>query len=152
MIILRGSPALSDSRLQKLLADFQAQNLPVTQVSADFIHVVDESECLAEKEQEVLSKLLEYGPKRESREVSGAMFVVSPRPGTISPWSSKATDIAHICGLSKIRRIERAIAYHVHFDSAVTPEFESFVCSKIHDRMTQKVFRSEEELEVLFHK
>lgn len=152
MIILRGSPALSDSRLQKLLADFQAQNLPVTQVSADFIHVVDESECLAEKEQEVLSKLLEYGPKRESREVSGAMFVVSPRPGTISPWSSKATDIAHICGLSKIRRIERAIAYHVHFDSAVTSEFESFVCSKIHDRMTQKVFRSEEELEVLFHK
>lgn len=152
MIILRGSPALSDSRLQKLLADFQAQNLPVTQVSADFIHVVDESECLTEKEQEVLSKLLEYGPKRESREVSGAMFVVSPRPGTISPWSSKATDIAHICGLSKIRRIERAIAYHVHFDSAVTPEFESFVCSKIHDRMTQKVFRSEEELEVLFHK
>lgn len=152
MIILHGSPALSDSRLQHLLADFKSANLPVKSVSADFMHVVDLESDLTSEESEVLNKVLEYGPRREAKANVGSLFVVCPRPGTISPWSSKATDIVHICGVSKVRRIERAVAYYVEFTAPETEEFVKAVSAKIHDRMTEGVFRSLDELGVLFNK
>jgi len=131
MLILRGSPALSQFRLQKLLQDLAAAGLPVRAISAEFVHLVDlvgpgsacgepaESACgepaesargdwaeaargepaeaigLTDVEQGILAKLLTYGPSRAAAEVKGILQVVAPRPGTISPWSSKATDIAH---------------------------------------------------------
>src|SRR6478752_5136298 len=92
MLTLRGSRALSQFRLQKLLADLTAD--------------------LTSDELGILDQLLTYGPKSAGApEVDGILQVVAPRPGTISPWSSKATDIARICGLAKVRRIERVIAY-----------------------------------------
>ena len=113
MLILRGTPALSDFRLQKLSSDFKAAGLPVATVYAEFLHVVDLSADLSADEKVTLEKVLHYGPMREVKALEGELFVVCPRPGTISPWSSKATDIAHICGLPAIKRIERAIAYYV---------------------------------------
>lgn len=152
MLILRGSPALSDSRLKNLLSEFRSLKLPVAEVSADFVHVVNVSSELSAEEESVLAKVLEYGPKREVREVEGSLFVVSPRQGTISPWSSKATDIAKICGLQKVLRLERAVAYKVRFEVPETEEFAAKVAAKIHDRMTQQVLRSLEALEGLFSK
>ncbi len=152
MLILRGSPALSDSRLQKLLADFRSANIPVSAIAADFTHIVDLDSPLTTEESDVLSRVLEYGPKRTVKNVTGSLFVVCPRPGTISPWSSKATDIARICGLSKVRRIERAIAYHIEFEQVENQNFANAVSEKIHDRMTQSVFRSLDDLTVLFNK
>ena len=150
MIILRGSPALSSFRVQKLLSDFGQESLPVKGIYAEFVHIVDLESDLTSDKKSTLEKLLTYGPSLEAKEPEGTLFVVAPRPGTISPWSSKATDIAHICGLSEIKRIERAIAYYVDFNGGVTEEVSKKVKAKIHDRMTQKVFQAFNQLDVLF--
>lgn len=150
MIILRGSPALSSFRVQKLLSDFQQESLPVKGIYAEFVHVVDLESDLTSEKKSTLEKLLTYGPSLEAKDPEGSLFVVAPRPGTISPWSSKATDIAHICGLSEIKRIERAVAYYVDFNDGVTEEVSKKVKAKIHDRMTQKVFQAFHQLDVLF--
>src|SRR5690606_35472848 len=81
-----------------------------------------------------------------------------PRPGTISPWSSKATDIAHICGLQQVKRIERVIVYRLEVDLQALPQPALHLSAtqlgtirgKLHDRMTQAVFGDFPELEVLF--
>src|SRR5262245_53749398 len=100
MLTLRGSSALSPFRLEKLRADLAAAGLPVRAIRAQFVHVVELTAgvlALSAEQQSVLEKLLTYGPRRELPAVTGLVQVVAPRPGTISPWSSKATDIAHIC-------------------------------------------------------
>ncbi|WP_298769571.1 phosphoribosylformylglycinamidine synthase [uncultured Fibrobacter sp.] len=152
MLILRGTPALSDFRLQKLSSDFKAAGLSVATVYAEFLHVVDLSADLTDAETDTLKKVLHYGPAREPKALEGELFVVCPRPGTISPWSSKATDIAHICGLPAIKRIERAIAYYVKFEGAAPVGAREKISAKIHDRMTQAVFADTASLEVLFSK
>src|SRR5688572_17919233 len=175
MLTLRGAPALSDFRLEKLRNDLNAAGVAVRAITTAFIHVGDLVEGAGEltpAEFSVLQKLLTYGPKRVAHEPHGLLQVVAPRPGTISPWSSKATDIAHICGLAKIARIERAVAYWIEFDEsnvgrqlAGVPSGASKLAadvsirssaqiatlgSKLHDRMTQVVFNSTDELATLF--
>src|SRR5262245_60031493 len=100
MLILRGSPALSPFRIQKLLQDLLAAGLPARAVGAEFVHLVDVKGELTAAERAVLEKLLTYGPRRAGAQVNGILQVVAPRPGTVSPWSSKATDIARTCGLA----------------------------------------------------
>ena len=161
MLTLRGSPALSSSRLQKLLADFASAGLPVRAASADFVHLaelVDPAQPLTDAEHAVLEKILTYGPRRTPQKLAGLTQVVAPRPGTISPWSSKATDIAHICGLTKIKRIERVIEFTLVIDNAaltpphhvLTPAQLSTIRGKLHDRMTQSVFNDLDSASVLF--
>ena len=148
MLILRGSPALSSFRLQKLLADLVAAGLPVKALTAEFVHVAEVEGELTAAQQTVLEKILTYGPSRAAAPIEGLLQVVAPRPGTISPWSSKATDIAHLCGLTAIRRIERVIAYTFDLDSPGTRFPFSpldatqlkLLQSKLYDRMTQVVF------------
>jgi phosphoribosylformylglycinamidine synthase len=113
MLSLPGSPALSPFRLDKLLSALRARDSDVTGVAARWVHLVDALRALADGERQVLDRLLTYGPRFEPGDQHGALILIVPRPGTVSPWSSKATDIAHVCGLSAIRRIERGIAYHV---------------------------------------
>ncbi|MCH2387691.1 MAG: phosphoribosylformylglycinamidine synthase, partial [Opitutales bacterium] len=151
MIILRGAPSHSEFRLKKLVDDLSSAELPVKNVYAEYLHVAETSEALTREEQSVLEKLLTYGPKLRGHDLEGMLRVVVPRPGTLSPWSSKATDIAHICGLSKLNRIERAVAFwidlaEVELDASQLRSLDS----KLHDRMTQSVFGSNEELSVLF--
>jgi len=172
MLILRGSSALSSFRLTKLLQDLTAADLPARALQADFVHICELEGELTPAEHEVLEKLLTYGPSRAAESVSGLTQVVAPRPGTISPWSSKATDIAHICGLTKVKRIERVIEFTVDLTAvsadggsqlagAPAPDasesasklaaYASTLSAKLHDRMTQVVFDSLEACEVLFH-
>lgn len=158
MLILRGSPALSPFRLTKLLQDLVAGGVPAEGLAAEFVHVVDVSRELTATERSVLDQLLTYGPSRESAKINGIAQIVVPRPGTISPWSSKATDIAHICGLTAIKRIERVIAYTI--DVGVTaPPFPlspleasklTLLQARLHDRMTQAVFGDLGTCELLF--
>jgi len=123
MLIFRGSPALSDFRLKKLLQDLTAAGLPARALSAEFVHVVELIAELTAAERGVLEKLLTYGPTRAAAPVKGLTQIVAPRPGTISPWSSKATDIARICELKKVKRIERVIEYTIAFgDEAESPK------------------------------
>ena len=142
MLTLRGSPALSNFRLQKLLQDFAAAGLPVRAVAADFVHVAEVTADLTAAEHEVLEKVLTYGPSRASAALTGLTLVVAPRPGTLSPWSTKATDIAHLCGLAKIKRIERVIAYTFELGAALETGHRAQLAAKLHDRMTQVVFDS----------
>ncbi|PLO82305.1 hypothetical protein CWN54_13130, partial [Klebsiella pneumoniae] len=93
MEILRGSPALSAFRINKLLARFQAANLPVSAIYAEYIHFADLNAPLSADDRERLARLLQYGPSLSSHTPTGKLLLVTPRPGTISPWSSKATDI-----------------------------------------------------------
>jgi len=160
MLILRGSPALSPFRLAKLLQDVTSAGLPISSVSAEFVHVAELDGELSPAQQEVLGKLLTYGPSRALPAAAGdeLIQVVAPRPGTISPWSSKATDIAHICGLTALKRIERVIAYRFDvegpgsrfpFSSLDSAQLQA-LRPKIHDRMTQAVFGDLEACAVLF--
>lgn len=172
MLIHRGSSALSQFRLQKLRQDLAAAGIPVVRIAAQFLHIAELADpaatALPAAQQTILEKLLTYGPREKSltaeKNTSAApaipslSLIVAPRPGTISPWSSKATDIAHICGLATVKRIERVIAYTIEIDNAalqpplhVLPAGKlDLLRARLHDRMTQAVFAGTDELAALF--
>jgi phosphoribosylformylglycinamidine synthase len=146
---LRGAPALSDFRIKKLLNQCAELNLPINDIYAEFTHFAHLSSELTDDESNVLAKLLTYGPTIEEHEPVGQFILVTPRPGTISPWSSKSTDIAHNCGLNKIARLERGISYYI--DAAeLNDEQKSQLSSLIHDRMMETLFNDYAQAEQLF--
>lgn len=149
MEILRGSPALSAFRITKLLARFQAANLPVSNIYAEYMHFAELSAPLSDEEQTRLASLLTYGPHLSSHTPAGKLLLVTPRPGTISPWSSKATDIAHNCGLQQVARLERGVAYYVEASTLSADQWQR-VAAELHDRMMESVFGSLQEAENLF--
>jgi phosphoribosylformylglycinamidine synthase len=141
---LTGTTALSNFRLEKLLADLQTEQPDIQKVAARFVHFV--SGTLTAEQQAVLEQLLTYGSPNSVTE-EGECLLVVPRSGTISPWSSKATDIAHRCGLTDIERIERGIEYFI----VSTSPLNENVAKKLHDRMTQTVVRDQNNLELFAH-
>jgi len=149
MEILRGSPALSAFRINKLLDRFTALNLPVTSVYAEYVHFADLNAPLSADEHSRLARLLQYGPSLSSHEPRGTLLLVTPRPGTISPWSSKATDIAHNCGLAQINRLERGVAWYVVADSLNDAQWQT-LAGELHDRMMESVFGALNEAQQLF--
>lgn len=149
MEILRGSPALSAFRITKLLARFQAANLPVSNIYAEYMHFAELSAPLSDEEQSRVASLLTYGPHLSSHTPVGKLLLVTPRPGTISPWSSKATDIAHNCGLQQVVRLERGVAYYVEASTLSADQWQR-VAAELHDRMMESVFGSLQEAENLF--
>ncbi|MGB8971395.1 MAG: phosphoribosylformylglycinamidine synthase, partial [Pseudomonas capeferrum] len=96
----------------------------------------------------VLGRLLKYGPRVPVQEPTGRLFLVVPRLGTISPWASKASDIAHNCGLQSIQRLERGIAYYVAGN--LSEADAQAVAAELHDRMTQRVLAQLEQASDLF--
>jgi phosphoribosylformylglycinamidine synthase len=148
MLVLRGAPALSDFRRDKLVRRLHEECDIDARLSARFFHFVDTERPPTEAEQAVLERLLSYGPTHDvGDDPAGQLFLVVPRPGTVSPWSSKATEIAHNCGLQKLRRIERGIAYVV---DGVTAATSDAVAALLHDRMTEAVLADFDAAEVLF--
>ncbi len=152
MLELRGAPALSPFRSQKLLSQIRSEVPEVDHVYAEFMHFSDLEAPLSEAEQAVLDRLLTYGPSVQVEEPDGILFLVVPRPGTLSPWSSKATDIARNCGLRQIRRIERGTAYYIRAQGKLGLEQRERIAALLHDRMTQKVFHEMGGAELLFHR
>ncbi|WP_417707070.1 phosphoribosylformylglycinamidine synthase [Rheinheimera aquimaris] len=152
MLILRGAPALSDFRIQKLLDQCAQSGLTVSNIYAEFMHFADVSGALTDAQQHTLDKLLTYGPAIASHEPRGQMLLVTPRPGTISPWSSKATDIAHNCGLSQVKRLERGIAYYIEAAAELNQQQLQLVAALLHDRMMEAVFTELTQAEALFAK
>ncbi|MFN3899055.1 MAG: phosphoribosylformylglycinamidine synthase, partial [Alishewanella aestuarii] len=149
MLILRGAPALSEFRIQKLLDLCAQQNLPVNGIYAEYMHFADLSAPLSSEQRQVLDQLLTYGPSIASHQPSGLLLLVTPRPGTISPWSSKATDIARNCNLPTVKRLERGIAYYVDA-VALTAAQQQQLASLLHDRMMEAVFTELEQAAALF--
>ncbi|MDY7555089.1 phosphoribosylformylglycinamidine synthase [Pseudomonas veronii] len=148
MLILRGAPALSAFRHSKLLEQLSQKVPAVTGLYAEFAHFADVTGVLTADEQQVLARLLKYGPSVPVQEPTGRLFLVLPRFGTISPWSSKASDIARNCGLEKIQRLERGIAFYVagQFSEAEA----ELIAGSLHDRMTQIIVSQLEQAGALF--
>ena len=104
LLSLRGRAALSPFRVAKLREGLAgvAPSHRITSLAATWWHFVEVTRPLAADERTTLERLLSYGPQDTAGQHAGATLVVVPRPGTISPWSSKATDIAHNCGLAAL--------------------------------------------------
>ncbi|GHL81671.1 hypothetical protein ECZU36_29550 [Escherichia coli] len=149
MEILRGSPALSAFRINKLLARFQAARLPVHTIYAEYVHFADLNAPLNDDEHAQLERLLKYGPALASHAPQGKLLLVTPRHGTISPRSSKATDIAHNCGLQQVNRLERGVAYYIEAGTLTNEQWQQ-VTAELHDRMMETVFFALDDAEQLF--
>ncbi len=151
MLSFRGAPALSAFRLGKLERRLTQYLGEPVGVYAEFVHFADFEQTLDRAELAVLERLLRYGPSLPAHEPGGQLLVAIPRPGTISPWSSKATDIAHNCGLGSIRRLERGIAYYLETPGGELEGDRLMAAMEIlHDRMTQAVVFALDEAEQLF--
>ena len=148
MLILRGAPALSAFRHGKLLEQLTSKVPAVTGLYAEFAHFAEVTGLLNADEEQVLARLLKYGPSVPVQEPSGRLFLTIPRFGTISPWSSKASDIARNCGLARIQRIERGLAYYVSGELNAAEAQQ--VADVLHDRMTQLVLDNLEGAAALF--
>ncbi|MEC7359400.1 MAG: phosphoribosylformylglycinamidine synthase, partial [Pseudomonadota bacterium] len=150
MLVLRGAPALSEFNQTKLIAKLGQSGVRVKNLYSEYVHLVDSQGDLSKQQIEILEKLLTYGPARQAQTPSGTFFLITPRPGTISPWSSKATDIAHNCSLKNINRIERGCAFYIETENAVSEDDFALIASFLHDRMTESVFTNTDEAAVLF--
>ncbi|HET6756349.1 MAG TPA: phosphoribosylformylglycinamidine synthase, partial [Burkholderiales bacterium] len=143
---LPGGAALSRFRLDKLLKELAP--LAVSDVHTQFWHFVQLQRTLAVNEQRILAVLL---PEHEPISSDAKVLLVVPRLGTISPWSSKATDIARHCGLNAVNRIERGIAYHLTLAHESGAYERRKAAEFLHDPMTETVLDSFAEAERLFH-
>ena len=154
MLIVSGAKALSSFKSQRLLADLQTIEPSVIGLTSRFVHVVSVASALSINEDKQLHELLHYGEDFNAEGFGDgefdAVFVIAPRIGTISPWSSKATDIARNSGLSKVQRVERLTVYWLQTTRELNDSQRQVVAAKLHDRMTQSVLYSVEEAEVLF--
>lgn len=152
MLVLRGAPALSAFRHDKLLQTLGSKLTSVKGVYAEFVHFADLSRDLNDSESSILDRILRYGPKASVKEPKGTLFLVVPRMGTISPWASKATDIARNCGLEAIKRLERGIAYYIETDSELTDDDRQQLADELHDRMVETVLADTESAAALFQR
>lgn len=152
MLILPGNRAFSDFNKNKLLKILQHSIPAIQDIHARYWHFVKISQTLDEQQRTILNELLHYG-EGDDKEPAGELFLVTPRLGTISPWSSKATDIIHNCGLLSVERAERGIAYFIELDDGdkkLSADQQVFIREKIHDRMIEVVMSDASEAEALF--
>ncbi|MGB3289735.1 MAG: phosphoribosylformylglycinamidine synthase, partial [Burkholderiaceae bacterium] len=153
-----GSPVLSPFRRERLLKRFADLGLPVADIHGRYEHYVWADEALGRPEQNRLEQLLDYGVAGDaSKEGKNSLVLrVIPRLGTVSPWASKATDIAHNCGLTLVRRIERGIRYVVTPSRGLlgakpldAAQLEK-IAACLHDRMTETVVDASFDGQALF--
>nr|VFK12405.1 MAG: phosphoribosylformylglycinamidine synthase, single chain form [Candidatus Kentron sp. LPFa]VFK28588.1 MAG: phosphoribosylformylglycinamidine synthase, single chain form [Candidatus Kentron sp. LPFa] len=179
ILSLPGPVALSSFRLRKLLGEIR-ERTPVSSLDARFVHFVAvRRHPLTEEESARLAAILDYGVRdatgasdtsashapdgaridqeaalwpARAHQQSGQLVLVAPRPGTVSPWSSKATDIARHCGLSAIARIERGIVFSFDTEDGAPPAGPALetITTLLHDPMTQTVLHDFAEVDALF--
>jgi phosphoribosylformylglycinamidine synthase len=148
----RGSSALSSFRRERLLRTLHVHVPALSDVYAEYWHFAATAKILDDGALMVLDCLLRYGPRTERGMPEGELVLVVPRLGTISPWASKATEIAHRCGLTHITRLERGVAWHISTKdgSTLSPEARAALLPYLHDRMTESVLPGFERVGELF--
>jgi phosphoribosylformylglycinamidine synthase len=158
LIHFEGGNALSGFRAQALLPRLQAIAPQVAGLHARHVHWVCSEAPLARAELDKLEALLRYGDPfvAPAGVADGVLVVVAPRLGTVSPWASKATDIAHNCGLA-VKRIERVTEYRLMLKSGLfgaargLDDAARLACAALlHDRMTESVLARREDAAHLF--
>lgn len=147
LITLQGGSALSEFRCKKLTAAMHAQGVQADGLEAHFVYIAEVSAAWQEHDTARLCDVLGDQPELFAARASSDLFLVTPRVGTISPWSSKATDIAQLAGLASLLRLERAVALRVPGLDAAD---HAAVMPLLHDRMTESVLNTPDELSRLF--
>ncbi len=153
VLTLPGHSALSAFRREKLLAQLSQRAPEVSGLSARYLYILHCNSDLDERQRQTLKRILDVGPEAESLgHASQISILVTPRPGTISPWSSKATDIIHNCGLNGVLRVERATRWLFALKNGLEPDARWIqgVAPLIHDRMTQALLTGLDQAEMLF--
>ena len=158
MLHLQGGSALSAFRLKKLTETLRKLVPAIVSIHTSFYHFLVLHRSLTQDQQSILEQLLCYGAaflgdERQRPGMSTQQLLVVPRLGTISPWSSKATNIAHNCGLEAVRRIERGVTYDIacNDNTSLSDEDLTALLPHIHDRMNQIVLSSFDEANSLFY-
>ena len=144
MLQLLGANAFSSFRLDKILSKLKANNVDVSSIKANYCYFVDTPDLLNDE----IEKLWQIVPEAETMPAIDNTLIVVPRLGTISPWSSKATDILHNCGLRTIKRIERGIIYQ--FPQPLTKNLQQQFSPLLHDRMIETVLTNSDSAVQLF--
>ncbi len=154
MLSLRGAPALSEFRLEKLAQKISDIHPDILLLHTEYVHFAQLRRPLAAQRETILASLLAYGPQLSGASgdtlADATLLLVVPRPGTISPWSSKATDIAHNCGLDEIERLERGVAWYVRLPANLANSARQALESLLHDRMTETILPALEAAQQLF--
>ncbi|HAF01201.1 MAG TPA: phosphoribosylformylglycinamidine synthase [Methylophilaceae bacterium] len=140
-------------RLDKLYAALKLSVPSILHIYAEFVHFAFCEQALNETDKNTLTQILTYRPKTQTESPRGELFLVIPRIGTISPWASRATDIANNCGLKNVLRIERGIVYYVTTKNgqALSETEKAAFRAVIHDRMTEAVVYALQDAEKLYH-
>ncbi|CAN0480354.1 unnamed protein product, partial [Discosporangium mesarthrocarpum] len=149
MFSLRGGPAHSDARRNRLLATLRQTEPALRALETESVYFIDGERSLRDPETRVLEALLRDGVEPAPAAEEAPVLLVVPRLGTISPWSSKATEIVRNCGLDVVRRVERGTAWRfLGLDSDAAARLAPLV----HDRMTENVLDDANGAHVLFHR
>lgn len=152
MLKISGTSALSTFRIQKLLADVQAIDSNISDISALYMHFVEMNAEINAEQDAILQQLLAYGSTADSIDKSSVVtFWVAPRSGTISPWSSKATEIARRCGLTCVERLERGVEYTLYASATIDANKLKQIYALVHDRMTQSIMTDIDSVELFAH-
>lgn len=150
MLQMRGVPALSSFRLQKQLSNLQAIDAFVSALATEFVYFIETDSDLSEADLAKVNHLLNEDSQFIASEQTGSLILTVPRPGTISPWSTKATDIAHNCGLDNIQRIERGMAYYIESTDVLSQQKLEELSASLYDRMIEAVLFDFNQAESLF--
>ena len=152
IIHIAGGPAYSKFRKEKLLEKLQTVNPQIKYIHSEYLHIVWCEKKIAASEKDTLEKILHYGPKAQVLDFKDNSIITIPRPGTISPWASRATDIANHCGLYDIKRIERAVAVYIELKngSLLSEDQKKVLALYLHDRMTEVSIFNLDDAKALF--
>ena len=147
-----GGSAFSPFKNQQLLTSLQAVSPKILGLTAEHVYLLATEQPVTDKDQQRMADLLTATPASASSAVAQPFnMVVSPRMGTVSPWASKATDIARNCGF-KLRRLERLTVFHLQWSTQQQPDPSTLakLHALVHDRMTESVWSSVVESHALF--
>lgn len=151
MLYIRGSQALSHFRIERLLSKVKKYLPSKTELRAEYVYFAQTEQKLTPDEIKRLERLL-IGEQVNDIQIIQPFILVVPRFGTISPWSSKATDIVHLCGISAISRIEKGIVYSFHGNESkdISQKTWEKIADALHDQMTETASFSFDEVDNLF--